>query len=101
MLPEVKAYFDAIDNRNLRLETDRIYRAHPVPDWDPTLSADQVAAYFEAEDKRNAALRELERRTRPSRPRPTRSWPLPRTRWCASCSPIGRCRPTPTTRTTS
>ncbi|MDP4510325.1 hypothetical protein [Nonomuraea turcica] len=59
MLPEVKAYFDAIDSRNHRTETDRVYRAHPVPAWDHTVSPDQIAAYFEAEDKHNAALREL------------------------------------------
>ncbi|MGP3921402.1 hypothetical protein [Nonomuraea sp. 10N515B] len=59
MLPEVKAYYDAIDSRNHRTETDRVYHAHPVPEWDHTMSPDQVAAYFEAEDKQNAALREL------------------------------------------
>ncbi|MDA0637152.1 hypothetical protein OUY22_27440 [Nonomuraea sp. MCN248] len=61
MLPEVKAFFDAIDDQNLRIETDRVYRAHPVPDWDHTMAPDQVEAYFEAEDKRNAAVRELEK----------------------------------------
>ncbi|MEV0238299.1 hypothetical protein [Nonomuraea sp. NPDC050786] len=60
MLPEVKAFFDAIDSRNNRIETDRVYRAHPVPDWDHTMSPEQVAAYFEAENKRNAALLEVE-----------------------------------------
>jgi hypothetical protein len=59
MLPEVKAFFDATDSRNQRIETDRVYRTHPVPAWDHTMSPDQVAAYFEAEDKQNAALREL------------------------------------------
>ncbi|MGI5274201.1 hypothetical protein ACQEUU_34050 [Nonomuraea sp. CA-218870] len=61
MLPEVKAFFDAIDDRNLHIETDRVYRAHPVPDWDHTMSPDQVAAYSEAQDKRDAALREVEK----------------------------------------
>ncbi|MEU8249099.1 hypothetical protein [Nonomuraea sp. NPDC048916] len=61
MLPEVKAFFDAIDSRNHRIETDRVYRAHPVPAWDHTMSPDQVASYFEAEDKQNAVLRELAR----------------------------------------
>ncbi|MFD0480662.1 hypothetical protein ACFQ0B_80465 [Nonomuraea thailandensis] len=61
MLPEVKAYYDALDDRNHRIEADRVRAAHPVPAWDPTTSPDKVAAYFEAEDRHNAALRELER----------------------------------------
>lgn len=61
MLPEVKAFFDAFDSQNHRIETERVYDAHPVPEWDHTMSPDQVAAYFEAEEKRNAALRELEK----------------------------------------
>ncbi|MFG1949324.1 hypothetical protein [Nonomuraea sp. NPDC048826] len=61
MLPEVQAFFDAIDDRNLRIETDRVDRAHPVPHWDHTMSPDQIAAYFEAEDQRNTALRELDK----------------------------------------
>ncbi|MGR6924612.1 hypothetical protein ACU635_61065 [[Actinomadura] parvosata] len=61
MLPEVKAYYDALDDRNHRIEADRVRAAHPVPDWDHTMSPDQVAAYFEAEDRQNTALRELER----------------------------------------
>lgn len=61
MLPEVKAFFDAFDSENHRIETERVYRAHPVPEWDHTMTPEQVAAYFEAEEKRNTALRELDK----------------------------------------
>ncbi|MFF0250335.1 hypothetical protein ACWEU6_12845 [Streptosporangium sandarakinum] len=59
MLPEVKAYFDAIDNQNLQSEINRVYQAHPVPSWDHTMPLDQFNAYLEAKDKRDAALREV------------------------------------------
>ncbi|GAA3306001.1 hypothetical protein [Nonomuraea dietziae] len=60
MLPEVKAYFDAIRDRSYHIEHDRVYREHPVPAWDHTMPPDQIEAYFEAEGKRTAALQALE-----------------------------------------
>ncbi|HEX4815358.1 MAG TPA: hypothetical protein VFV66_21660 [Nonomuraea sp.] len=59
MLPEVQAYYDALNDPNHRMEVNRIRLARR--EWDPTMSPDQVAAYFEAEDQREATLRELER----------------------------------------
>ncbi|MEU4575998.1 hypothetical protein [Nonomuraea sp. NPDC023979] len=61
MLPEVQAYYDAISSREYRIETDRVYRAHPVPEWNPTMTPEQVTAYFEADDARKAALHDLEK----------------------------------------
>ncbi|WP_433259258.1 hypothetical protein ACQPYK_49655 (plasmid) [Streptosporangium sp. CA-135522] len=60
MLPEVKAYFNAIRDRNHDRELDRVYREHPIPAWDHTMPPDQIEAYFEAEDKQKAALYALE-----------------------------------------
>lgn len=60
MLPEVKAYFDAIGDKDYRRQINRIDRTHPIPTWDHTLAPEQVTAYFEAEANRNTALRELE-----------------------------------------
>uniref|UniRef100_UPI003F497AF6 hypothetical protein n=1 Tax=Nonomuraea sp. CA-252377 TaxID=3240003 RepID=UPI003F497AF6 len=60
MLPEVKAFYDALDDRTHRIETERVRAAHPVPAWDHTMPPSQLAAYFQAEDQQNAALRKLE-----------------------------------------
>ncbi|GAA2216445.1 hypothetical protein GCM10009850_119140 [Nonomuraea monospora] len=59
MLPEVKAYYDALDEREHSRELNRVRAAHPVPAWDPTMAPVEVAAYFEADNQLQAALREL------------------------------------------
>ncbi|MFI7641955.1 hypothetical protein [Nonomuraea sp. NPDC049400] len=61
MLPEVEAYFNALNGRKLDTERGRVYRDYPVPDWDHTMSPEKVAEYFKAEDARTAALRALDK----------------------------------------
>lgn len=61
MLPEVEAYYAAQDSDKFADEWDRVSRENPVPDWNHTMSPEQVTAYFAAEEKRNAAMRALDR----------------------------------------
>jgi hypothetical protein len=61
MLPEVEAYYSARDSRKFAIERDRVHREIPAPDWDYTMSPEQVASYFAAVEKRNAALQALDR----------------------------------------
>ncbi|MFI6485105.1 hypothetical protein ACIBH1_44845 [Nonomuraea sp. NPDC050663] len=60
MLPEIKAYYDATDGNDYYYALDRARTAHPVQDWHPTMSPEQVQAIFDAEDQLAAAVRKVD-----------------------------------------
>jgi hypothetical protein len=62
MLPEVEKYYDAVsdsdDNWALKQEAGR---QNPVPTWSPSLVKEKRDEYFAAVERREAALRALDR----------------------------------------
>lgn len=73
MLPEIELYFKSVNNYDTGYETARYNaeRENPVPRFRKDFTEEELAAYFEADEKRQAAYAKIERERKETQ---VRSW---------------------------